>query len=361
MIKLFNDCSNELIGPRNGLFFLVGSFLLILQLSLIAGSCTNRPAVNTVVSVWFHSAQKSERMVFMDQVARFNGSQNDSQIKVTIIPEGSYNGQVQASAVAGDLPDLLEFDGPYMYTYAWQGLLLPLDTLLEPSLKQDLLPSLINQGTYRGKIYAIGTYDSGLGLYGRKSDLEKVGVRVPAGPADAWTIDEFQHILAKLSQNDDDGQVLDLKLNYSGEWYTYAFSPLLWSAGGALIDRERYDHAEGVLNGKASVQAMSEVQKWFNNGYVDPNLDDAAFVLGRVALSLVGHWEYRRYREALGEELLVLTLPDFGQGVRTGQGSWTWSISRNATNAEGALQPPARFSFSVTVCGTYPLYSDFDR
>lgn len=143
----------------------------------------------------------------------------------------------------------------------------------------------------------MGIFDSGLGLYGRRELLAAAGVRIPEGPEDAWSVTEFEKALAALAEKDPDGAVLDLKLNYSGEWFTYAFSPILWSAGGGLIDRDGYDAADGVLNGPASVSAMERLRGWFQKGYVDPNLDDAAFTGGRVALSWVGHWEYGRYRK----------------------------------------------------------------
>ena len=291
-----------------------------------------------VVTVWSHSAQPSEREALKAQVDRFNASQDRAAIDLTIIPEGSYNGQVQASAVAGDLPDLLEFDGPYVYNYVWQGMLQPLTTLLPEKLKSDLLPSILAQGRYNGTLYSVGTFDSGLGLYGRRELLAAAGVRIPEGPEDAWSVTEFEKALAALAEKDPDGAVLDLKLNYSGEWFTYAFSPILWSAGGGLIDRDGHDAADGVLNGPASVSAMERLQGWFRKGYVDPNLDDAAFTGGRVALSWVGHWEYGRYRKAWGDDLVVMPLPDFGEGTRTGQGSWNWGIPRSSKHPELAAR-----------------------
>ena len=291
-----------------------------------------------VVAVWSHSAQPSERETLKAQVDRFNAAQDGAAIDLTIIPEGSYNGQVQASAVAGDLPDLLEFDGPYVYNYVWQGMLQPLTTLLPEKLKSDLLPSILAQGRYNGTLYSVGTFDSGLGLYGRRELLAAAGVRIPKGPEDAWSVTEFEKALASLAEKDPDGAVLDFKLNYSGEWFTYAFSPILWSAGGGLIDRDGHDAADGVLNGPASVSAMERLQGWFRKGYVDPNLDDAAFTGGRVALSWVGHWEYGRYRKAWGGDLMVMPLPDFGEGTRTGQGSWNWGIPRSSKHPELAAR-----------------------
>jgi multiple sugar transport system substrate-binding protein len=69
---------------------------------------------------------------------------------------------------------------------------------------------------------------------------------------------------------------------------------------------------------------------------VDPNTDDKAFVDGRVALSWVGHWQYNPYAEALGDELVVLPLPDFGAGTKSGLGSWAWGVGASSKNGAAA-------------------------
>ena len=290
------------------------------------------------VTVWAHAGQASERDILQRQLQAFDASHPVLHVKLTFIPERSYNAQVQAAAIAGDLPDVLEFDAPYLANYVWQGHLQPLETLLPKSLQRDLLPSILAQGTYRGHLYGVGMYDSGLGLYGRRSLLQQIHARIPTGPHDAWTVKEFDRILHRLAQHDADGAVLDLKLNYPDEWFCYAFSPILESAGADLIDRRTYQHASGVIDSAAAVRAMTQVQKWLREGLVDPNVDDAAFVSGRVALSWAGHWEYRRYHAAFGHDLVLLPLPNFGHGSRTGQGSWVWGITRYAKQPKQAAQ-----------------------
>ncbi len=292
----------------------------------------------TVITAWAHAGQEAERTTIKNQVDRFNRRQDEIRIALQFIPEGSYNAQVQSAALAGELPDVLEFDGPFVYNYAWQGKLIPLDDLIRQETKQNLIDSIVKQGTYRGAFYSVGTFDSGLGLYGRRSLLEKAGVRIPSGPGDAWTVDEFETILADLAANDEDGKVLDLKLNYRGEWYTYAFSPPIQSAGGDLLNRSDYQSAAKVLNGPEAVGAMKRFQSWITTkGYVDPNVDDNAFAGGRVALSWVGHWEYEHYARAFPEDLVLLPLPDFGAGSRTGMGSWNWGITTRCTDRKAAM------------------------
>ena len=61
-----------------------------------------------------------------------------------------------------------------------------------------------------------------------------------------------------------------------------------------------------------------------------------SFINGKTALSWVGHWEYSRYSQALGGDLVLMPLPNFGKGSKTGQGSWAWAITRNCKNKEAA-------------------------
>ncbi|MGB5276683.1 MAG: extracellular solute-binding protein [Gammaproteobacteria bacterium] len=317
---------------------------LLLTAILMLGGCDQNSTDDThqnstiTLQVWAHAGQQAERDVLQSQVARFNQQADDIDVKLTFIPERDYNSQVQAAALAHDLPDILEFDGPYLYNYIWQGHLLPLEELLPSSVINDLLPSIVAQGSYGQHLYSVAVFDSGLGLYARKSALEAIDARLPTRAADAWNVAEFNDVLSKLAQLDEDQAVLDLKLNYTGEWFSYGFSPILQSAGADLIDREDYQNSQGLLNHSNAVEALQHVQNWIRTGYVDPNLDDAAFINGRVALSWVGHWAYAGYKQAWPDDLIILPLPDFGQGSKTGQGSWNWGISNRSRHPRTAAE-----------------------
>src|SRR5438128_10154390 len=149
---------------------------------------------------------------------------------------------------------------------------------MSPDLKANLLASIVKQGTYAAHFYGVGTFDSGLGLYTRKSVLAKNGIRIPSGPQDAWTADEFTQALKTL-QGAGFNKPLDLKINYGqGEWYTYGFSRIIQSAGADLIDRHDYKSADGVLNSSAAVQPHTAFQSWFNHGLVNYNVELTTFV-----------------------------------------------------------------------------------
>jgi multiple sugar transport system substrate-binding protein len=125
-------------------------------------------------------------------------------------------------------------------------------------LRADLLPAIIDQGTYGpdGQIYAISPYDSSVLLWGNRSYLERAGVRIPESVPDAWTFEEMEAALAALAELPEVTWPIDMKLNYTGEWYAYGFSPFLQACGADLIDRDTWQ-ASGTLDAPAAVTSLA--------------------------------------------------------------------------------------------------------
>jgi multiple sugar transport system substrate-binding protein len=289
------------------------------------------------ITVWSHTGQPGERQTLGRQVGAFNAAQSQVRVKLIDIPEAGYADQVRAAAMSGNLPDLLDLDGPNLYNYAWSGDLKPLDSCVPASLRADLLPSIMEQGSYAGRLWGLGTFDSGLGLYIRPSILHRVGARIPRGIADAWTASEFTGILHRL-QRAGYRQPLDLQVDSSTlattpEWLTYGFAPVVWSAGGDLIDRSTHRTAQGVLNGPASIRALTIVQGWYRDGLVNPDVK-RSFLGSQAPVSWVGHWMYDRYHAAFPDDLKIVPLPRFGARPSSGMGSWQWGITSGATDGD---------------------------
>jgi multiple sugar transport system substrate-binding protein len=267
----------------------------------------------------------------------FQASQTEYGVDLTLVPEGTYLHAIDVAGRTGDLPCLMFVDGPTIAHFAWLGYLQPLDRFLSKELRDDFLPSVLAQGTYKDRLYALGVYDSGLGIFANRKYLRAARVRIPT-LAQPWSVSEFESSLERLSAIPGVEYPLDLKINYGrGEFYTYAFSPMLQSSGGDLIDRRTYHSAKGVLNGPQSVAAMTRFQSWFRKGWANPHpTDDNAFISRKAALSWVGHWSYVRYADALGDDLVLLPLPDFGRGPKTGAGSWMFAIASSCRDPAGA-------------------------
>ncbi|MFF4015036.1 ABC transporter substrate-binding protein [Streptomyces sp. NPDC001843] len=284
------------------------------------------------IRVWAHQGQKSEDAALQNAVKSFNSAQKDIKVQLRLIPANDYTKTITATD-ASQLPDVLEFDGPTMANFVYNKKLAPLDSYVSQGTLANATDANKAQGAIGGKHYGLGMYDSGLGVYGNKKLLDAAGVKYPTGLSDDWTAAQFTAALKALKAKDADGKVLDIQEGngLATEWGTYGFAPVVWSAGGALLKDGK---ASGALDGPAAVSALKTFQSW--KPYVDANTDGNAFAKRRVALSWVGHWMYPAYSAALGKDMVVLPLPDFGNGPKTGQGSWAWGIGADTKNAKAA-------------------------
>lgn len=290
------------------------------------------------VMIWAQTGSLERRNVLREQVHRFNTMQNEIQVDIRFVPSESYDDEVQAAALADKLPDLIEFDAPHLYKYIAADHLLPLDDLLPGVIRDDLLPSIVEQGTYEDRLYSVGASDVGIGLYLNPAKFLNLNIRFPRSTRTAWTAEEFDDLLAQLYEESGGEPVLDLKANYNADWFAYALAPpVLASAGAGLLDPESFQRADGVVNSREAVRAMTLVQSWFQKGYIDPNEDDEAFTSGRVGLSWSGHWEQPRYDQALNGAFILVPLPDFGTGSRTAHGDWSWAIPRQARHPDASM------------------------
>ncbi len=311
----------------------------MLTLTLVVFLVATAPMVSaqTELSMWYHGAGNYvERDLIIQIIEDFNASQSEYVVTLEEFPQESYNSSIVAAAAAGDLPDIIDVDGPVMPGWAWAGWMVPL-SLSEGAL-DDFLPGAI--GEWNGEIYSVGLWDAAVSIYARRSALEANDIRIPTLD-DPWTGEEFDAILETLQATGDYEYAFDLGMAWTGEWYPYAFSPFLQSFGGDMIDRSTYLTAEGALNGEAGVAFGNWWQSLFQRGLAPGTSQDGAdretgFIDGRYALQWNGNWAGITALEAVGDDLLFLPAPDFGDGSTIGAASWQLGISSTSENPEGA-------------------------
>lgn len=290
------------------------------------------------ITAWSPSVANSVESQALKAAARaFNLKQRAFGVEVQFSDVWRYDELVRNAAIGGRLPCVIQTDGPLLYGYVWSGYLRALDPFVPKPLLDDVLPSIITQGTYNGRLYSLGQFESGLGLWGNRRHLRAAQVRVATLEA-PWSLEEFEQALQKLTALDGVEYAINFSVYYAlSEFSAYAFSPLVQGFGGDLIDRTHYQSAKGVLDGPRAVAAMKRFQQWFRKGWSKPIVDRADdFEQGRTSLSWTGNWKYQDYREALGDDLVLMPLPDFGHGIKTGMGSWSWSITSTCPDPAAA-------------------------
>lgn len=287
----------------------------------------------TQLTMWTHSAgNPAELEVYERIISDFNGSQDLYEVVMESFPQGAYNDAIVAGAAAGDLPCLLDMDGPIVPNWAWAGYIQPLG--ISSEITDALLPTAV--GRWQDEIYSAGYWDAALSVFARESVLTENGIRIPSTD-EPWTITEFDQALVTLQQAGY-ATPLDIGAEDTGEWWPYAYSPMLQSAGGDLIDRDTFLTADGALNGPEAVEFFTWFQSAFERGLTSDagTIGNEEFNNDEVALSYTGVWNAMGSLEAVGDDLLILPPPDFGQGPKIGGASWQWGISEACGSPEGA-------------------------
>jgi multiple sugar transport system substrate-binding protein len=304
---------------------------------VLLGSCAPRATTGsaTPLILWKNQAGLDEEAATTALIDRFNASQNKWHVVAQSLPQGGYDQSIVAASLAGRMPCIMAVDSPMVANYAWAGHLRPLDGFVPTGTIATISPAAI--GHYYGKTYSLGQFDAALAIFTKRSILDKMHVRVPTLDH-PWSLAEFQTLLERLKASGAYRYPLDLATrDDKASWWTYAFSPMLQSFGGDLIDRSAMRSSNGTINGPAAKQFAHWFQSLFAKGLVNrQEPDENAFVKGRAAVVYTGDWWAPEYRKYAGDDLLILPPPDFGHGVVIGGGSWQWAISQKCKNPDGA-------------------------
>lgn len=305
----------------------------ILATTAIAGAAS----AQTEVSLWYHGGGNTVERELIDRIITdFNASQSDYAVVIEAFPQESYNDSVEAAALAGNLPCILDVDGPVMPRWAWANYLQPLP--IDEAALADFLPG--TKGIWNDTLYSIGLWDAAVALYARQSTMDALGLRVPTLD-NPWSKDEFMAAMDAAKASGDYDYAIDMGMAWKGEWFPYAFSPFLQSFGGDMIDRSSYTTAEGALNGEAAVAFGEWWQSMFASGYAPGNSQDGAdrdtgFIDGKYAFSWNGNWAAVATLDGGVDDVLFLPAPDFGNGPVIGGASWQFGVSATCENPEGA-------------------------
>lgn len=308
--------------------------LLFASALLLAACGSTEDAGPVKVSMWSHAAGNEQEIATVKEaIADFNASQSDYEVVLEEFPQESYNDSIIAAATSDSLPCIVDVDGPIMPNWAWAGYMQPIS--IDPALEDSLLAGA--KGYYNGELYSAGAWDAALGILTLKSYLDEAGVRVPTVDS-PWTQAEFDSALAALDDLGKFDYVLDWGNGWTGEWFPYAYSPLLQSFGGDLINRDDYLSADGVVNGAEAIAFGEWFQSTFEDGYANPKQsgDRTEFVNGTIAIQYNGNWAVKDAYAKFGDDLLILPPPDFGNGPKIGAASWQFGVSSSCDQVEGA-------------------------
>ena len=294
------------------------------------------------LSIWVHSIEDTEEgQAYRESVESFNEAFDGQYFAdIEFVPRndsgGGYSDKVNASVMAGGLPDVLTVDGPNISAYAANGIIQPLADLTEEE-EGAYLPSIIEQGTVNDDLYALGVMESSVGFYYNKDIIEEAGIEIPDADH-PWTWSEFLDILEDLKPLMDEKEDMTFPV---GESSIYYYAPFVWSGGGELVSDDGLE-VDGYFNSETTAAAMDYFRTIVENGYMSEAPIDHLFESGRAAFKFDGAWEvntvYTSYPDLnLGVAPYVVS-DDWDGSTYTPTGSWAFAASSETEDIGAATE-----------------------
>ncbi|WP_371018096.1 ABC transporter substrate-binding protein [Pseudalkalibacillus sp. JSM 102089] len=315
-------------------------------LAVVVTACSDEKASSgntNEVSMWVHTSNETaEGKAMQSLIDQFNEENEDGyKAKIEFIPRsgsgGGYEDKINAALTTDSLPDVLTLDGPNTAAYAEAGMIAPISDYI--SNKADLLPSIIQQGTYNDQLYAVGYSESGVGIFYNKKMLEEAGVDLATLPTveEPWNWNEFMDLNETLI-NKYDQPAIDMGLKDQSEWLMYAFTPFLWSQGGNIVSEDA-SKATGFFNDENAVKAMSFIQEMVEKGYTTKTPVEKGFQTGKYPMMMTGSWTIAEMNSSYPDVdygvMPYPTSPDTNELISP-SGSWQYAMSATTDKEEAA-------------------------
>jgi len=259
------------------------------------------------------------------------------RLNVEIMPDPLIEPNMIQAAAAGRTPDIVRITVRALSLHVGAKTIMPLNDLAAKLPKDDWLVSW-NTHVYDGRKMGIPIENRCERLWYRKDYLENAGIKVPA------SLDELGRAGKTLTRGRVLGFIWGLsKANRSASFET-AFVPLLWDAGGDLLDK----NGKAAFNSEAGVRVFQwmrdmvykyqglpkEAVAYHYNNTVD------GVKSGAIAMAFAGTHRIVATRNAggLGGNLQSAPVPGFepGKPSPANIAGWVYAIGKDSKQPEAA-------------------------
>jgi multiple sugar transport system substrate-binding protein len=220
------------LGGRRGGALTAVAAALVLPVAACSGSSgggsgsTGGPAQ---LSMWTRAASSVPGKAFVDG---YNAS-HSTKVRLTVIPDTSYQTKVATAAGSNSLPDLVSSDVIYMPNYTTKHLFVDITGKVNAlPFKDNLAPSHLKLSTVDGKIYGVPHIVDGSAMIYNKDLFTKAGLN-PAKPPRS-----YQQVV------DDAKKITTLGGGVYGFFFAgncpgclaYTTMPSVWGSGGTVMN-----------------------------------------------------------------------------------------------------------------------------
>ncbi len=267
---------------------------------------------------------------------KFEAANPGITIKLEITVSDGLPTKILTALQSGSPPDLINSQHGWVVPYAQQGLLMPLDDVIDD--KDDYYPAAIKYDTWDNKLWGIPyRIESIAMLY--NVDMYKAAGLDPDNPPQTW--DELIEAAKKLTHDDQWGFVI----TGGGEFGNTVFRslPFIWENGGSIISE---DMTKATVNEPAAVEAVKFYTDMLVTYHVSPpstlQNDGTAnrhlFASGKAAMYQAGQFDIPAVKQEnpdINFAAMMMPHPE-GKEPASILGGWSMIVPKDAPNPEDA-------------------------
>jgi multiple sugar transport system substrate-binding protein len=245
----------------------------------------------TTITVW-HGYTDVEAKAMTAQVKQWNSDHPNEKVRL-VYNSGNDNAlqKTIAGFTAGNYPDVAYEFGSSAAQLARQPKLVDLtDTVKKPDFKwDDFYPSEQQAATVDGKVVGVPALVDNLSLVYNKALFRAAGVPLPTA---SWTWDDFRNAAKKLT--DPATKTYGWAyVNDGSEDTVWRFLPLLWQAGGDLLNSDNTKPEFNSAAGKEALELLQGMAVTDKSVYLDNGNGNYLnlFNSGKIAMLWTGPWD----------------------------------------------------------------------
>jgi multiple sugar transport system substrate-binding protein len=245
----------------------------------------------TTITVW-HGYTDVEAKAITAQVKQWNADHPDEKVKL-VYNSGNDNAlqKTVAGFTAGNYPDVAYEFGSSAAQLAHQPKLIDLtDTVKKADFNwDDFYPSEQQAATVNGKVLGVPALVDNLSLVYNKAMFKAAGLPLPTA---SWTWDDFRNAAKKLT--DPAKKTYGWAyVNDGSEDTVWRYLPLLWQAGGDLLNADNTKPAFDSAAGKEALDLLKGMAVTDKSVYLDNGNGNYLnlFNSGKIAMLWTGPWD----------------------------------------------------------------------
>ncbi len=299
------------------------------------------PAGKVTVEFWQQAFEETTNDWFKKYVDQFNKSQEQIQIKYTLVPGEAWEQKLKAAQAAGKAPEVYTMNYGGIANAAKLGQIQPLNDLMDPVVFDDIYDNVKEFVMVGDKYYAYPKLvEPSSVLYYRKDLFEKAGLDPNKAPA-TWA--ELLDAAKKLT---DKGVFGFSTAQVAGDlgWSSWGLQ-IGTSGHGALTD----DWSKADINNDAYKAVFKFYQDAYQSGVMPKQAlagytDMKPYGEGKVAMQVNGSWGIGQLRNSYKDKLDITGIAPMPSkdgdptSATATLGGWTLVVDGKAQHAQEASE-----------------------